>query len=510
MTARIVFTLMFTASAALAQRGAFQMVEEDGRPVASYYGVEPHLHAALNQMSGYFAPRKGQAFRVWEDNMMPLDLKDLNFEPGQRLMRRWFAEFFKDQVAETGLIPLGGLSRPSERLYTILDQSKCFFLGTMSRATPFLDWFPNDAEVHERCLKMAEGFLKYCRAGRASSFGLFPAVRADTGFPESDLVNVTSYGSAIAGLTRIGTAAKRQDLLDAAKGIATWVSNFSTRYCAGIVPEKFHAVGGCPTDLSSDGIYWIRALGKAYETTGDGFYRDLILRHGNVYYEHGWQPDYQHFITTVVVDGEGIHPTGNMRGDTKYNYPHLLCLLTRLTHNPKYMERFDALWATYLREACDGWMPNTLDQGHRTQKKSEPPEDKNQSIYLQLLLEAHEATNDPKYLAQAGAWAEKLLTPEGEAHWRGDSVGTDLIRYARRAKLVSRLEVRFTTPARTALQVVKPDGSPVFSEQVDTPIAVLYLAPGRYVVRAAGCVEKSVELLSEEKESVALGVGFHP
>jgi hypothetical protein len=193
-----------------------------------------------------------------------------------------------------------------------------------------------------------------------------------------------------------------------------------------------------------------------------------------------------------------------MRGDTKYNYPHLLCLLTRLTRDPKYMQRFDALWATYVREACDGWMPNTLDQGHRTQRRDEPPEDQNQTMYLQLLLEAHEVTKDPKYLAQAGAWAEKLLTPAGEAHWRGDSIGADLIRYARTAKLVSRMELRFQTPGPATVQIRKPDGATVFSGQVSTSVAVFYLAPGRYVVCATECPEKAVELLPEEKKNVPM------
>ena len=502
--ASIVWLVLLTTGLAFAQQGAFQTLKVDGHAAATYHAVEPHMRVALEQMSDYFLPRKGQAFRVWEDHMMPDDLKELDFAPAGVLMRRWFVEFFKDQDPRTGLVPLGGVSRPSERIFTTEDMSKCMFLCTMQKATPFLVWWPDDPQARERCMKMADGFVKYFRAGRGENFGLFTAVRTDTGFPESALTNVTSYGSVTAGLARIGVTTGRRDFVELAKGIAGWVDDFSMKYCRGIVPEKFHACGGFPNDLSSDGIYWVRALEEAYKLTGDAFYRDLIVKHGNVYFEQGWSEPYQHFSTHVEVDFEGFHPTGTMYGDTKYNYPQLLCLLTRMTDDPKYMRRFDALWATFMREAVNGWVPDALSQGHRLERKGQPPEDKNQSLYLFILLDAWETTKDAKYLKMAGEWAEKLMTPDGKAHWRGDTIGRALIHYARAAGLVSRLEVRFPAAPEGPVQILAADGTTVFSEPIPTPAAVFYLAPGRYTLRAPGCEEAAVELQAEEKKIVSL------
>jgi len=262
-----------SVSVASAQHGALQTVERGGKPVATYYAVEPHLRTALAQISEYFPRFSGQSFRLWVDCLLPIDLKELGYEPAEVITQRWVREFFRDQHPETGLIPLGGPPRPSRPLYTILDQSKCMFMRTIDQATLFMPWVGDDKAYRGRCVTLAEGFMKHFRV--SIHHGLFSAVRADTGFPESAFTNVTYYGSATVGLARIGVAAKRQDLLDRAKHIAQWVSDFSVRYCRGIVPEKFHAAGGFPNDLSSDGIYWVRAMGRAYAATGDEFYRDL-------------------------------------------------------------------------------------------------------------------------------------------------------------------------------------------------------------------------------------------
>lgn len=318
------------------------------------------------------------------------------------------------------------------------------------------------------------------------------------------MVNVTSYGSAIVGLVRIGAATGRKDLLEAAKGIAGWVSAFSMKYTLGIVPEKFHASGGVVNDLSSDGIYWVRALGHAHETTQDDFYRDLIIKHGNVYFEKGWSEEFQHFSTHVEVDHEGFHPAGSMYGDTKYNYPSLLCLLTRLTGDPKYMKRFDALWATFLRESHNGWMPHALAQGRRLERKGHPIEDKNQNIYLSLLLEAYEATRQEKYLAQAGQWVEKLLTEDGRVHWRHDTLGIYLIHYARLAKRVARLEIRLPGQGPTKLRLLNAKGEAVFSADVPSPVAVLYVAPGKWTARGDGGRDAVAELSPEDKRTLSL------
>jgi hypothetical protein len=487
----------------LAQHGAFQTASENGRPVATYYADEPHVRAAFDQMSDYFPRLHGRQFRVYEDRMLPLDLKELDHQPSTALMRRWAVELYQEQDPRTGLLPLRGPSSPSERLYTILDQSQCMFLTTMGRATVPLEWFPDDAGLRKQSEALADGFLKWFAAGDGTG-GLFSAVRADTGFPESDLANVSIHGTAIEGLARVGTVTGRPDLLDAAKRIARWIGDFSMRYTRGIVPEKFHASGGVVSDLSSDGIYWIRSLGEAYRLTKDPFYRELILRHGAVYVQQGWSEEFGHFSTHIEVDADGFHPAGSMYGDTKYNYPFLLCLLTRLTGDPAYMQRFDALWGTYRREGHDGWMPNALARGRRVDFEGQPREDPNQAMYLEILLDAYDTTGQEAYLSQAAEWADSLLTPDGRKHWRGDSIGTALLRYARRAGLVARLEVQLPEGAPTALSLQASDGAVPFSAIVPTPIAVFYVAPGVYGIRAAGWRDEQVTLAAGEQRVVRL------
>jgi len=230
-----------------------------------------------------------------------------------------------------------------------------------------------------------------------------------------------------------------------------------------------------------------------------------MVKHGDVYFEQGWSEPYQHFSTHVEVDLEGFHPAGTMYGDTKYNYLQLMCLLTRLTGDPKYMRRFDALWATFMRESVNGWVPDALSQGHRLERKGRPPEDKNQTFYLFILLDAWETAKDAKYLTMAGEWAAKLMTPDGKAHWRGDTLGRALIHYARAAKLVSRLEVRFPAAVTGPVRLVSADGTTVFSEVLSTPVAIFYLAPGKYTLSATGHPDTPVELQAEEKKTVSIG-----
>lgn len=497
----LAFAFWIAVASANAQQGALQTLEQEGRPVATYYGVEPKMRLALDQLSEYYLTRHGQAFRVYEDHVMPWSLREMGYQPATALMQRWVREFFASQDPNTGLVASGGPARPSEPIFTILDTSQCMFLRTLGKAANFLEWFPDDPEVREQCHRLANGFLKYFRAG--SQAGWFHAVRADTGFPESALVNVCDYGLATSGLTRMGKILRRQDLLDQAKQVAGWVSHFSLRHTHGMVPEKFHALGGLPNDISSDGIYWIRLLEHAYKATGDPFYRDLILQHGNTFFENAWSEEDQHFVTTTVIDATGIHRSGNMRGDTKYNYPLLLCLLTRLTGDSKYMERFDRLWETYQRESVQGWVPATLYQGHREARTGQPMIDPYQSLFLDILLDAFETTRNGKYLSQADRWLEKLLTPEGRAFWRKDCFGHTLIRYVRAHRRVARLEV--TLPeAGLLLKLCGPDDTVVFQTVVPTPTAVLYPAPGVYTLRATGCQDARVELGAEAQKMVAL------
>ena len=57
--------ISLAVSVASALHGALRTVGRDGKAVATYYAVEPHLRAALDQMSEFLPRFTGQSFRLW-------------------------------------------------------------------------------------------------------------------------------------------------------------------------------------------------------------------------------------------------------------------------------------------------------------------------------------------------------------------------------------------------------------------------------------------------------------
>jgi len=49
-----------------------------------------------------------------------------------------------------------------------------------------------------------------------------------------------------------------------------------------------------------------------------------------------------------------------------------------------------------------------------------------------------------------------------------------------------------------------PERESAFAAEVPTSIAITYIAPGRYTVRATGCRDVSVELSAEEQKTISM------
>ncbi len=395
--------------------------------VSSAWGADPAAvkELALAQIHDYYNGVSGSGLRLYQDRLPPVELAADKW--AQDRIVAWTPQFFATQDPVTGLVAIGGNPSQTPPWQMVENRAICQHgPKTLLMASELLVRKPDDVTLRAACDRLATATVKACRfEGR----GIFVYVNAATGFPESDAENVIAYGHYALGLARMGKLLGRQDLLDEAWRVSKWLSDHCVKWHHGLLPDMIRTTGGIPGDYSTDGIYWIRCLGEAYLTTGDGRYKELILKHGLVYYA-AWNAAWGHYSTHVEIEGSTIRPSGIMYGDSKHNTPRLCILLHSLTRENRYRTRFDDQWRTFAKNMPTGWISERLKQGQRDGDGV----DANQTEYLGILLYAYRTFRDRKYLRMASERVDRLLTDEGKKYWRADAAGGYLLEWAEAVK----------------------------------------------------------------------------
>ena len=177
-------------------------------------------------------------------------------------------------------------------------------------------------------------------------------------------------------------------------------------------------------NADTDSFYFLRDLFDIYQLTHDDKYRDWALATTDLWYQKAWDPDFRQFVGRL--DRQGEAEVKDLYGDGKYNFLHLMIAAYRATKDRKYLQRFADSWASMRSEALGGLIPSRFIAG-KADKKLGP--DPMQTVFIEILLNAFEATRDRGWLKEAQRFGSIVLAA-GKPVWRLGSgqAGTAFLR----------------------------------------------------------------------------------
>ena len=231
-----------------------------------------------------------------------------------------------------------------------------------------------------------------------------------------------------------------------------------------------------PEERSSDTdtLYYVRQLFDLHELTGEKKYLDRAMEVTNVWYDKAWVEQWGHFIRKLNPDGKPA--VNQLYGDGKYNTLYILVQAYRATKDAKYIQRFKQAWDNLLNMGKDGFVPEYIEQGKMVNKYDL---DQQQTIFLDILVAAYEASGDKEILEAAENLGNRILQ-RGEKVMRmeGGQAGQAFLRLALARQKISRLQVA-VGKAGTPMKVTQ-NGNRVLEVIVPAEVAVVYLPEGIY------------------------------
>jgi uncharacterized protein YyaL (SSP411 family) len=162
----------------------------------------------------------------------------------------------------------------------------------------------------------------------------------------------------------------------------------------------------------TDSLYFIRRLFEVYRITKEKRYRDWALATTDLWYRSAWVPEWKQFVRKLLPNGKPARPW--IYGDAKYNLPRVLIEAYRITRDEKYIRRFSTTWNNFLAQGEGGLVPSRMDSGKMVKARGADPQ---QSIFIDILLKAYEATEDKKWLLETQRFAGVVLGAD-RRYWR--------------------------------------------------------------------------------------------
>jgi rhamnogalacturonyl hydrolase YesR len=218
----------------------------------------------------------------------------------------------------------------------------------------------------------------------------------------------------------------------------------------------------------------VRQLFDLHKLTGEKKYLDRAMEVTNIWYEKAWVQRWGHFIRKLNPDGKAA--VNQLYGDGKYNTLYILVQAYHATKDPKYIQRFKQAWNNLLTMGKDGFVPECIEQGKMVNKYGL---DQQQTIFIDILVSAYEASGDQEILEAAENLGNRILQ-RGEKVMRmeGGQAGQAFLRLALARQKISRLQVA-VGKAGTRMKVTQ-NGNRVLEVIVPAEVAVVYLPEGVY------------------------------
>lgn len=471
---------------ALAQR-------PDGQQQAYYVAGDENLVTGFELLQDYWstlAASDGALLRGHVDNYLPLEIKPLDYRPADVLMADFARRFFAARHPQTGLIPYAYetelIDVPGQGTKAATTANKQP-VGLISRAVEFCRWFPEDAHLQTQCAELAQSTLEHFDVPARSEqpSGLWGWVDVESGAaPRSALTLTQDYGQVAQGLAYVAQATKQPRFLSWANQKLQFVWQHRMDDSLPLLYEQFvltHALER-PEEPSSDTdtLYYVRQLFDLYEATGDPQYRDWAMAVTDLWVDQAWMPDWGHFVRKLNPDGTPAVDT--LYGDGKYNTLYILIQAYTVTNDPAYLQQLKLAWHNLSRMGQNGLAPEAVQRGRMVQTEGL---DSQQTFFLDILVEAFQASGDPELL-QAATRLAAQIRKRGPAVMRTESgqAGTAFLKLALAHHPVGRLELTFDQP-NTQLEIYRNNSS-ILLAPVPTQTAVVYLPEGAYDLTVRG------------------------
>lgn len=468
-----------------------------GKSEAYYAAGDELLTAAFHLMNPYWdrIGREGLSqVRGHLDNYLPIELQAMRHRPAELLMRKFAASFFAAQDPQTGLIPGTAWSWNTNHLVLQKDKQPVYLIA---KAADLLEWFPQDQELRGRAVTLAEATMKhfdfeYTPGRKAGMWGYVDIHGGEARGPITITLHYGSMGRGMAYLSKLTGDPRFLDWADQKLEFA-WKTRLNRDLpilCDTFVPYSAVMNDGWTSD--TDTLYHVRLLYRIHELTGAAKYREWALATTDLWFERAWNAEWGHFIRKLHPDGRPA--TSALYGDAKYNTLHMLVAAYEATQDPRYAERLKLAWRNLLRMGVQGLVAESLSAGKPDANHGFDPQ---QTIFIDILRDACQATGDAEFLQEAEAHAARVLRAGKKAmRLEGCQAGHAFLRLALARKHIHRLEVALGQPGQK-LRVVR-GGQPVLEAEVPAEIAVVYLPAGTYQVQA-GARQEEVTLQADRE-----------
>jgi hypothetical protein len=468
----------------------------DGHTEAYYAGGDELLTASFELMTSYWnriASTGLSQVRGHLDNYLPRELQALGHRPADAMMRAFAESFFAARNSETGLIPGTAESWNAQRL---VNQKGMQPACLVHKAALLLEWFPEDVKLRAECAALAEATMKYFDFEDSSGKkrGMWGYADVKGGEARGPITIALDYGAMAKGMAVVSQLSGDSRFVAWADQKLDFVWGARLNRELPILSDVFVPYTAVMNDgwtSDTDTLYHVRFLYRIYELTGNTKYRDWALAATDLWFDRAWNSQWGHFIRKLRPDGTPAVET--LYGDAKYNTLHMLVDAYRTTKNPKYAERLKFAWKNLLRMGIGGLVAESVRRG---EAEVRPGFDPQQTIFIEILVDAYEATGDAEFLREAEAHAARVLRVGRKAmRIEGCQAGRALLRVALARSPVRRLELRLE--ARDTPVKITRQGKTELEATVPADLAVIYLPAGTYQVQT-GAQSREVTLACGE------------
>ena len=466
-----------------------QIESADGKKKVYYAVGDEFLTTGFDLIDQYWsevAKTGKHLLRGYLDNYLPIALKSLEHEPASAMMGIFADYFFAARNLNTGLVPYSYDSwlDPSQTMRTKNKQP----VGLIAKGVEICQWFPEDQNLQNNCLALAADTIQYFDGvdfnsensiNSGNNNGLWGWVNVETGSePRIPLTLTHDYGAVAHGLAYVSQKTDNPQLMQWADQKLDFVWQNRMNQNLPLLNEQFIPSQGLlrSEEISSDTdtLYYVRQLFELYEVTGEQKYRDWAIAVTDLWYEQAWNEEWGHFVRKL--NPNGTPAVKAMYGDGKYNTLYILVHAYKVTQDRKYLDRLKQAWNSLLQMGDEGFVPEYIKQGKMVEEHGLDPQ---QSIFLDILVAAYEASGDQEILKAAEDLGQRIIE-EGEAVMRieGAQAGNAFLRLALARQKIRRLEV---TLGQTDLPLrINQDGQKVLDVNVPAEVAVVYLPEGLY------------------------------
>ena len=460
-----------------------------GRTEAYYAAGDELLSASFALMTPYWngiASNGLNQVRGHLDNYLPRELQAMGCRSADGVMRSFAEAFFAARCPETGLIPGTGESWEPVRLVQQKGQQPVYLIA---KAAELLAWFPDDAKLRADCSALAEATMAHFdfeeQPGKKRGMWGFADVKS--GQARGPITITQDFGLVAKGMASVSLATGDSRFAEWAdqKLEFVWQMRMNKELpilCDAFIPYTAVMNDGWTSD--TDTLYYVRLLFSLYELTGNAKYREWALSVTDLWFDRAWNETWGHFVRKLRPDGTSA--VESLYGDAKYNTLHILVDAYRVTKNPKYAERLKVAWKNLLRLEVDGLVAECVVRGRADAGQGFDPQ---QTIFVEILVDAYEAVGDAEFLREAEAHAARVLHAGKKAmRLEGCQAGRALLRVAMTRQCVGRLELELDRP-HTQVKIAGMGGV-VFDTSVSAERAVVYLPAGTYQVQVGSQVRE--------------------